>query len=305
MSVSSSLAVHLLTRDQFISATTWLIWDILVTIDDEIRYLWSSSWSPSKCIYLYSRYFGLFALLSVGPTWNSWSGHSPPSDEFCYGTFIFGSLVPFAVKAGVDIILIIRLYALYGCNRKFLFLSSIVYVIQMAVVLTVGSVLEANVTPERILVIPEIDYYTCTVPEGKIRYSCWTPLIIFETCLFSATIHRSLQSGIARSDRSPYLNIIIRDGTWTYALMLATSVMCNISWALNQDIVFSVLYPWNTAVMSIAGARLNLNLRKFHQQRMSVDLISMDLTQLGNMEFREVQSRVLGDSILGANGSEM
>ncbi|KZT38547.1 hypothetical protein SISSUDRAFT_730104 [Sistotremastrum suecicum HHB10207 ss-3] len=224
--------------------------------------LLSSSWSPSKCIYLYSRYFGLFALLSVGPTWNSWSGHSPPSDEFCYGTFIFGSLVPFAVKAGVDIILIIRLYALYGCNRKFLFLSSIVYVIQMAVVLTVGSVLEANVTPERILVIPEIDYYTCTVPEGKIRYSCWTPLIIFETCLFSATIHRSLQSGIARSDRSPYLNIIIRDGTWTYALMLgehnpcsiyisshfvgrilATSVMCNISWALNQDIVFSVLYP--------------------------------------------------------------
>ncbi|KAJ7619851.1 hypothetical protein DFH06DRAFT_1341932 [Mycena polygramma] len=46
-----------------ISAVTFLAFDICITFDDEVQYVWKERWSLPKGLYLFGRYFGLLNLL--------------------------------------------------------------------------------------------------------------------------------------------------------------------------------------------------------------------------------------------------
>lgn len=39
-----------------IAALAFLVWDILITFDDEVKYIWPRPWNYMKCVYFFVRY---------------------------------------------------------------------------------------------------------------------------------------------------------------------------------------------------------------------------------------------------------
>ncbi|TFK49922.1 hypothetical protein OE88DRAFT_1661332 [Heliocybe sulcata] len=45
------------------AATTWLVYDIVITLDQEIKFTWRSRWTIPKSLYIIVRYFTLANML--------------------------------------------------------------------------------------------------------------------------------------------------------------------------------------------------------------------------------------------------
>ncbi|KAJ7625941.1 hypothetical protein FB45DRAFT_1060534 [Roridomyces roridus] len=45
-----------------ISALTWVLYDLCLTVDREVYSVWRSAWSLSKCLFIFSRYHTILAL---------------------------------------------------------------------------------------------------------------------------------------------------------------------------------------------------------------------------------------------------
>ncbi|KZS87431.1 hypothetical protein SISNIDRAFT_491098 [Sistotremastrum niveocremeum HHB9708] len=289
-----SLADELLPRDAyalygFVSALTWLVWDIVITLEDEIRYIWRSSWSPCKFCHFYARYFGLLLLISMGSPWVGWTIGTPPSTAYCRVMGIYQSAIGGVVMIGTQTILVVRVYALYGCKRSVLVLLVTAFVLQYLTGISIMLVdLFSGRQYDRVLVYTsqELDYYTCiTTALSNARLAIWLPSILFETLLFAMTATKIHQEGGSRSLISfP----IFTDGAWYYIITLLLSIICQIAWSLEWGNVISFVYPWNIAVLCFSGPRLNLNLRKIHGKAASiVELTTMYETEV---EYRESSS---------------
>ncbi|KAF8483087.1 hypothetical protein JB92DRAFT_3033002, partial [Gautieria morchelliformis] len=133
------------------AATAWLTYEILITLGQEINYIWKAQWSSPKVLYLASRYYGLFNLakpIQVTLTPNMSVNVRAP----CYLTHIFDThdiqLCVITISASVatphtshrceawgwfdafsgvvfftttvNFILLLRIHALYGRNKTVL-----------------------------------------------------------------------------------------------------------------------------------------------------------------------------------------
>ncbi|KZT38555.1 hypothetical protein SISSUDRAFT_1061909 [Sistotremastrum suecicum HHB10207 ss-3] len=282
-----SLADELLQRDSyalygFVSALTWLIWDIMITLEDEIRYIWRSSWSTCKFCHFYARYFGLLLLISMGSPWDGWTTGFPPSTEYCRIMGIYQSAIGGVVMLGTQAILVVRVYALYGCKRPVLVLLVTAFVLQYTTGTSLMIVdLFSGRQYDRVLIYSNPDYYTCiTTALSNARLAIWLPSIVFETLLFAMTAKKVHNEGV-QSGYSLISLPIFTDGAWYYVITLLLSIICQIAWSLEWGNVISFVYPWNIAVLCFSGPRLNLNLRKIHGKAASiVELTTMYETEL-------------------------
>ncbi|KZS86880.1 hypothetical protein SISNIDRAFT_342159 [Sistotremastrum niveocremeum HHB9708] len=249
-----------------VSVLTWMIWDIVITLEDEIKYIWQSPPTLPKYLYLYARYITLFAIAAMGPPWNGWLNGSQSSSTYCHQLCVFQIVVPIIVVLGVDLIFILRVHAIYGRNRTCLITLLSLYLLQFASQVVVTSLGEDMIKVDPVLISPQLDYYTClprAVPH--VFRACWIPVIAFQTLLFGMTLYKSLRTGFDWKFPSRYLFVMVRDGTWAYAVLVGMSIICNLVWSSKTDVAsLIVLYPWNIAIMSFAGTRLTLNLRKLN-----------------------------------------
>ncbi|KAJ7489374.1 hypothetical protein FB451DRAFT_1553204, partial [Mycena latifolia] len=99
------------------AALTVLVYDIFLTLGDEVTYIWGARRSFPKTLYLFGRYYGvgyLTVLLSVGTNRNL-------TVTVCKGYFWyygFGGSVLFTSM--VNVIFVLRIHALYNRGRKIL-----------------------------------------------------------------------------------------------------------------------------------------------------------------------------------------
>jgi len=103
------------------SALVFLAYNILLSIDDEVEHIWNSRWTTAERRYFFSRYCGLFYLLFAFTV-----DLSPGlSAKFCRGYLWFWSLCgPIVFASIVNIIFLMRIYALYSAKMKvFIFLA--------------------------------------------------------------------------------------------------------------------------------------------------------------------------------------
>ncbi|KAJ7626122.1 hypothetical protein FB45DRAFT_1030430 [Roridomyces roridus] len=66
---------HRITRSIFLSGLVILIYDHLLTLNAEIKYIWSSKLRPSTYWFCAVRYLGLAAMLAILPYYFGVSDH--------------------------------------------------------------------------------------------------------------------------------------------------------------------------------------------------------------------------------------
>ncbi|KAF8159236.1 hypothetical protein B0H34DRAFT_655556, partial [Crassisporium funariophilum] len=100
------------------AALVFLLWDTLITWKDEVHYIWPQSIrSPTKWVFLFTRYFGILAqarLVSVNMSLTLGTF----STDICRMIYISQVICGGVLMACVQSLLMLRVYALYIQDRR-------------------------------------------------------------------------------------------------------------------------------------------------------------------------------------------
>ncbi|KAJ4477748.1 hypothetical protein C8J55DRAFT_515419 [Lentinula edodes] len=65
MDISTFISDGYVDRYANLAGCTLLLYDYLLTLDDEIEFIWRKSWSIGKVLFIISRYYSLIVTIAV------------------------------------------------------------------------------------------------------------------------------------------------------------------------------------------------------------------------------------------------
>ncbi|KAH9934320.1 uncharacterized protein B0H18DRAFT_980980 [Fomitopsis serialis] len=152
-----------------------------------------------------------------------------------------------------------RLYALYGCNRRILIFLCVYYV----GVLTSETTIISMVARDAVFVSlpgPLQDLTGC-LPSGikPWAWTFWLPMLTFETLLLCLSLFRSAQLVI--EDRRPkIIYVLLRDSVVYFGGVVLTIVANVVGWNVGGAGLFAAFFPLAMMAFSVLGSRLLLNM---------------------------------------------
>jgi len=109
---------------QFVSrnlaaSLAFFTWDILITLDQEIQYIWHAPGSPwgIRAVYLFLRYFSFASLIGTQALAAHFAHIIPVPTRLCRHAFLFQFLAAGLVSVCASIIFMTQVYALYHRQR--------------------------------------------------------------------------------------------------------------------------------------------------------------------------------------------
>ncbi|CAL1708757.1 unnamed protein product [Somion occarium] len=236
-----------------VAALTFLFWDMLINLSDEIHYIWRARNTWVKWSYLYVRHFPIFG---IGSTMVLNAGVSV-AERFtprqCIGWLVVQGYTLLSVVLLVDAILILRIYVLFARNRALLVTLLIAFAIE-----TSSMIICAVLAIPKMVVASE-----CLILKTPAVYAgSWLASMGMQTILFVLTCYRFYTSVDRRLGTRSILHVLIRDGMWAYALIFSFTLMNILLFRLNQSIISGICFAWAIVVFSFAGSHLQLNVLK-------------------------------------------
>ncbi|KAJ4479726.1 hypothetical protein C8J55DRAFT_489364 [Lentinula edodes] len=190
------------------------IMHILEPIDAEIRLIWKRSRNSSRYLFLFNRYLAFFGNIAAAyPVFSS--------------SLTLSRIFIALTQAIVTGILILRVYALYGCRRWFLvcFLGVLALGTATSIILvTVNGLNTSNLT--------SLSQGCRNVSEGAKMAIGWEGILLLDTILFALTLlkgyHHRLPIGTSRLGVSLFA-VVVRDGSIYFFIMASLNLVNIIS----------------------------------------------------------------------------
>ncbi|KAJ7928484.1 hypothetical protein B0H13DRAFT_984361 [Mycena leptocephala] len=249
--IDKALGTQVVYRSS-LAALTFLIYDILITMDDEVRFVWPKPWNRMKFLYLFIRYMPLFvqfSILVIGSPELSPHFNFTPHD--CFIWQVYQGVATVLVFAAVDYVLILRVCALYHNNatiRKLVLISFAFEVCGMCVGLGLS--------------LPGIKFddicLVTSVSPTLLIYGGAT--LLFQTFLFGLTLVKFVRAVREGWGDTPLVGLVMRDGTWAFIFLFAVVGGDASLYGLKNHTFAGILYGWVLSVFSFSGYHVLLNL---------------------------------------------
>ncbi|KAG2031301.1 hypothetical protein BDR03DRAFT_117584 [Suillus americanus] len=119
-----------------------LLFDFIITFDSEVRWTWGRGWGITRIIFIVSRYLPFVGLAmtvyySVGSTHEGIPNHGTFTDVY--------DGVRWLGIAASELLLVLRTYVVWGCDKRFL-IFTLIFTTVISVVVLVISDIGANST---------------------------------------------------------------------------------------------------------------------------------------------------------------
>ncbi|KAF8154427.1 hypothetical protein B0H34DRAFT_522875 [Crassisporium funariophilum] len=214
-----------------LSALIFLLWDYIDSFGDEIKFVWSKPWSPVRCAYLYTRYFGFsWQLANYVYLVVRVSRLHMPSDV-CRWWFGVQTVALWTLYAASDMVLMLRVYALHRHSSR---------VGAFLIALHVSETVMACVLGSRMIKAVVFDS-ACNGIEVPIEPMIFAFGVILSQCIvWTMTIRKR---NVTNGTQVPVVNIVFRDGKWAlivFCAIFATSIPLSFSrQSAKPHIIFS------------------------------------------------------------------
>ncbi|GLB40018.1 hypothetical protein LshimejAT787_0705280 [Lyophyllum shimeji] len=245
-------AAHFVRSCSSVAALSVLIWEGLINFEDEYEHIWHPPTGPAKRIYLFSRYCGICwqivdAAAMLGP-FSSFRTR-PLMCALWHGSKLFTCI---SLLAALEIVLSIRLYALYGKSRSIgIFLS-----IMLGTGLAVG--LTSHV---RTMCIVHFNH-ACVVQKTPWDYVYFSVFCFMRhALLWMLTVHKRNLGRCHHSHRAPIVHLMLRDGAWIFAGISAL-LAAVIPTSFLIPVMAQTVFPWLPSLVSISTCRIILNMQR-------------------------------------------
>ncbi|KAJ7895502.1 hypothetical protein B0H14DRAFT_2333890, partial [Mycena olivaceomarginata] len=225
-----------------------------------------SHWSMGKALFIINRYYILTSVMyvpivsilhSVQLTlelslhffhWQGWTG-------------LIACMI-------AEVILQMRLYALYFLNKKVLALMVATFVVSSASsAVIMGTVLQGIKAHSH----PILGTTFC-VPDGVPDYffAFWLPIILFESLLCGLALYRGFQTfraaGTLFQSGRHLVAILIRDSVLYFLVMFATYLTNMLVWASASTNFLEIPIAFSVALSCCLGNRIILNVREVNRE---------------------------------------
>ncbi|KAJ7031688.1 hypothetical protein C8F04DRAFT_1109448 [Mycena alexandri] len=252
------------TRFAQLASSAIIIFDHLITLDEEVELIWKSSWSMGKALFVINRYYTLLSVIV-----NNYALFSPTlTDAFCLRFFHWQGWTGLLACMIAEVILQMRLYALYFLNKKVLALMVATFIISSASSAAImGTVLRGITATAH-----PLPGTTFCVPFGVPSYffAFWVPIIVFESLLCGLALFRGFQtfraSGSAFQSGRHLVAILIRDSVLYFLVMFATYFTNMLVWVSASPNLLEIPIAFSVALSCCLGNRMILNVREVHRE---------------------------------------
>ncbi|KDQ50252.1 hypothetical protein JAAARDRAFT_63301 [Jaapia argillacea MUCL 33604] len=237
-----------------VASLTFLVWDIAITLDEEIRYIWSQRiTSPTKLLFLFTRHFSILPQIFVFLRAIGSLGAIPSSERVCRSWFTFQCLALQFLILTVELILMLRVYALYCESPRIRRL--LIGLVATDLIFIVGS---------SSAVIPRIRFSSdCTPIESLLArvffHLMMSLALLIQLVLLVLTIRQSIRG--FRS-RTPIIYVIMRDSLWVFGIVTAMLLLNGVCYFFFGPIFQSLVFTWFMSILSFSSCRLVLNLSR-------------------------------------------
>jgi len=251
------------TRYTQLTSSCIIVFEHLITFDEEVELIWKSTWSLGKVLFLLNRYYSLAAFI-----FNNYELFSPAlTDTFCLRFFQWQGWTGLLGCMFAEGILQIRIYALYSLNKKILALMLILFVLCLTssayVMITVLSSVTASAFP--------VPGGTFCIVKGVPRhfYTFWIPMLLFETLLCTLAIIQGVQTykaqgSLFRRGRQ-LVGILVRDSLMYFLIICSTYLTCLLMWAVAPVNLLGVPIGFSLAMSCVLANRVVLNVRQINR----------------------------------------
>jgi len=234
-----------------IAALAFLVWDILITTDEEVKLMWPRSWSYIKFAYFFIRYVPAMVEVSILLIGTELTPSFHFTSHDCYIWQIYQGVAVSLILTTVDTILVLRVHALYHGSVVMQWVVGLFFAIEL-VGMAVGLA----------LTLPKITYdglcLVINVPRTIIIYAAGA--IVFQAVLFLVTMYKFILAIRSGWGDVPLIVLLTRDGTWAFCLLFFGYAGHLLLYALHNPNYAGVLYGWILTIFSFSGYRILLNL---------------------------------------------
>ncbi|TCD61857.1 hypothetical protein EIP91_007826 [Steccherinum ochraceum] len=251
-----------------VAALAFTLWDVLIELSTEIELIWScrtSAWI--RWTYIFMRYVAVVALSSIIVIITSISTNVTFTSVGCKAWQIWEMAVTLSIIWMLDAILILRLYAVYNRSKLMLWIILSLYVAEIAI-MVYGSI----ATIDGMVVTPGCLILT----SPRTFFACWLSALSFQTIVIILMAVNFFRTKFRQRSSSAILRILIRDGSWAYALIFLVTLSNSVLYNAGSKPIAGTPYAWAIALYSFAGCHLQMNLLRNKDNRGSGDSTSDD-----------------------------
>jgi len=236
---------------------TIAVYELLANLTNEIEYIWRRHprFTFVKSLYLFARYFALGAHITnaIGATILH-AMYTDLSPSTCRYLLIYKTVVSHSMFGVLNVILIIRMYALY--NRSY-------WMGVLLGVLSAGWITMAVLAAIR-GIPPQQFNYTCLTID---RPAAFNLFLIGELSMQGAILILTLSKRVTVrlegcTTVPPILSLLSRDGSLTF-VGVAAFIIAAYALSARPFLLAHTLFPALITVLSSAGCRMILNLQRF------------------------------------------
>ncbi|KAJ7590416.1 hypothetical protein C8J56DRAFT_1025439 [Mycena floridula] len=261
-----------------LAGLTWMLHDYLLTIEDEIRYIWPQKRNFGKFMFFWIRYYTMFILIFDVAQIHSFARPGATNPGLCVAMDSIIRVIGAISLWSVEIIMQLRIYALYSGSKRVAIFNGVLFIISIG---GFFGVLARNAMVRRQVIanFVKLPLPGCPSIHSGLEWAQWVPAAAFEVVLCGFALVKSV-GRIRTEDKSfgmSLYSILIRDN-----LLYFLGVTCVL--LFNNFMVLGFTHiPWFSyapfhAAVGIVTARMLINLRKvasFNDGSFKVDSLTV------------------------------
>ncbi|KAG8890892.1 hypothetical protein FRB98_002912 [Tulasnella sp. 332] len=228
-------------------------------MDDEIDYVWRRKWSRSKVLYIVTRYFGLlllaFEVLADSRKW---------PEQFCDSYYIIVGVATTILLYSVEVGMQLRIYALYNCSRRVLFVNAILFAFEVIAISTlVGLDIHLSNDSAASPILLSRPFTGCwNGHHPHFSHAAWFIALTYESYLFALVSYQAYKKYAHYGTFMGIFKLMFRDAIAWFFFIAALIGWNAFSWLGGVTGYVFLGLPFLHAGACIGGSRLLLNLSK-------------------------------------------
>jgi len=273
------------------SALTLYVWEFFLTLPDEVEYFWGAPWTFIKFLFFVNRYFTLLLVIIMA----LFDLNVHPTKDICFAWATFAIFAGISSAFVVEVILQVRLYALYRQNKTIILVVSTLFVVQITTMITIAL---SKLKPDAgLLMIPGFDSHLpiCSSIIPDKFFAFWIPVMTFDFILLVLVTSRAIVHHRSLSDNSwsssVLMSILVRDSLFYFVCNFSIFLITTLVWLLGPSTLFTVATSWTIVVPSTAASRVLISMRQVYRPK--YDFVpSPGLRSFGPVHFRQTTTQV-------------
>ncbi|KAL5507262.1 hypothetical protein ACEPAH_6718 [Sanghuangporus vaninii] len=257
-----------IVRCTAIASVTFLVYDHLITLPDEVRYIWGTPFSFPKLAVLANRYFpfittGFVFYIDLFAT------------SFCKRFLLIEGILFCTLFVVAEGILLMRIYAMWGRNRIILFLLLSLFIPSLTIAYYETIQFVSFASSAVIFTEPRGCIFTFS---NRVAYASLTALLLFETSVITIVIHDAeiCKDFRIRKVKSALIETLYKDGAFFYvSVLILTAINLVLLKTASPSLCYFFLIAQG-AMHSILSNRLVFRIRGVADDDMSQPMRSYD-----------------------------